>query len=330
MKELLAGMLILLLTGSQAAQPPSAALSVQWHEGAQDCAAAPSPSPLQVHRHAKGTFLLRQNPCASFEAPFLYLLIGRERALLIDSGAVADPRHMPLAATVMGLLPETNGAKLPLVVAHTHSHRDHREGDVQFAGLSEVTVLPTDVASVRRYFGMDPWPDGIGHIDLGHRMVQVLATPGHKDNHVVFFDEATGLLFSGDFLLPGRLTVQDSDAFERSAQRLASFVRDRPVTHVLGGHIELSADGALYPMGATHHPNERRLELGKAEVLALPDAVRRFNGFYSRYPQFAITHPKRNLTVVGAGAVLVLGAFAWWLVRLVRRRRSRRLTQPVG
>ena len=34
------------------------------------------------------TFILRQSPCADFEANFIYLLIGADKALLIDTGAV--------------------------------------------------------------------------------------------------------------------------------------------------------------------------------------------------------------------------------------------------
>lgn len=130
LKGSIAATLAALLWGANVAAlaQPTEPLAVRWKEGAQDCAASPQ-LPLQVHRHDESTVILRQNPCASFEANFLYLLIGQERALLIDSGAIADPAWMPLAATVMELLPRRDGAKLPLLVAHTHSHRDHREGD---------------------------------------------------------------------------------------------------------------------------------------------------------------------------------------------------------
>jgi hypothetical protein len=41
---------------------------------------------------------------ASFEANFIYLLIGSNKALLIDTGAVADPKAMPLAKTILASL----------------------------------------------------------------------------------------------------------------------------------------------------------------------------------------------------------------------------------
>src|SRR3546814_1009789 len=118
------------------------------------------------------TFILRQSPCADFEANFLYLLVGSDRALLIDTGAVADPARMPLAKTVLGLLPERNGAKIPLIVTHSHGHRDHRAGDSQFAGRPSVQVVPADPADVQAFFGFDAWP-GTGSVDLGNRKVRV-------------------------------------------------------------------------------------------------------------------------------------------------------------
>ena len=70
-------------------------LPAQWNIGAEDCVASPQP-PLQVQTYEPQTFILRQSPCATFEANFLYLLIGSDKALLIDTGAVADPKAMPL------------------------------------------------------------------------------------------------------------------------------------------------------------------------------------------------------------------------------------------
>jgi len=89
------------LTAMQAwSQPVPGSLDVHWNEGAKDCTATPQ-TPLQVHTYEPQTFILRQSPCATFEANFLYLLIGSDKALLIDTGAVADPKEMPLAKTVL-------------------------------------------------------------------------------------------------------------------------------------------------------------------------------------------------------------------------------------
>src|SRR5262245_54088446 len=79
-------------------------LDVHWDEGALDCGTS-THEPLQVHVYEPQTFILRQSLCGSFEGNFLYLLVGSEKALLIDTGAVADPARMPVAKKVLELLP---------------------------------------------------------------------------------------------------------------------------------------------------------------------------------------------------------------------------------
>ena len=265
-------------------------LDVHWNEGASDCSATPQQA-LQVHRYEPQTFILRQSPCADFEANFIYLLIGSDKALLIDTGAVADPKAMPLAKTILELLPDTGDKKLPLLVAHTHRHLDHRAGDPQFASLPSVQVVPFDLDGVRAFFGFANWPSEIAHLELGGRTVDVIPTPGHNETHVAFYDGRTGILFSRDFLLLGRLLIEDAAAYRESALRVIDFLKTRPLTHILGGHIELNMAGRAYRFGSHYHPNEHRLELARADLTALPAAFERFNGFYARYPNYILTNP---------------------------------------
>jgi glyoxylase-like metal-dependent hydrolase (beta-lactamase superfamily II) len=312
----------LLLCGPQAwCQPVPGSLDVRWNAGAADCEATPQ-SPLQVHRYEPQTYVLRQNPCADFEANFLYLLIGSEKALLIDTGAVADPDLMPLAGTVLDLLPDEGGSRLPLLVAHTHGHRDHTAGDPQFEPLASVQVVSTESEAARRFFGFTDWPDGLARLDLGGRIVEILPAPGHHPDHLVFYDDRTALLLTGDFLLPGRLLIDDATEFHDSAMRLIEFLATRPVEHVLGAHIELDATGQAFSTGSEYHPNERRLELTKSDLLALPAALEDFNGFYASHDNFILSNPKRNLLVLGIVVVVVLAFAVWGLRRLPRRRQS--------
>lgn len=159
----------IILAAPAAALPQTdAAWNHAWNQGSPDCAQNPQ-APLQVHTYDGRTFVLRENLCSTFEAPFLYLLIGSTEALLIDSGDVADSKAMPLADTVMHLLPENDQGRLSLLVAHTHRHNDHRAGDAQFAGLAKVQVIGFDLESVRRYYTFADWPNGIAQINLGDR-----------------------------------------------------------------------------------------------------------------------------------------------------------------
>jgi glyoxylase-like metal-dependent hydrolase (beta-lactamase superfamily II) len=299
---------------------------VHWNEGASDCSATPQEA-LQVHQYEPQTFILRQSPCADFEANFIYLLIGSDKALLIDTGAVADPKAMPLAKTILELLPEKDHKKLPLLVAHTHRHLDHRAGDPQFESLPSVQIVPIDLKGVQSFFGFTNWPNGIVHVDLGGRTVDVIPTPGHNETHVVFYDGRTGILFSGDFLLPGRLLIQNAAAYHKSALRVVDFLNTRPLTDIMGSHIELNAAGRAYRFGSHYHPDEHRLELARADLTALPAALERFNGFYARYPNYILTNPIHNLLTLAIIAVAVLIFIVWGVRQLLRSRRRVRASK---
>jgi hydroxyacylglutathione hydrolase len=232
-----------------------------------------------------------------------------------------DAARVPLATTVLSLLPAAGRQRLPLIVVHTHRHLDHRAGDGQFAGQPGVQVVGYDLASVRRFYGFDHWPDGLARIDLGGRIVDVFPTPGHNETHVAFYDEQTGLFFSGDFLMPGRLLIDDAAADRASAARAAAFLRDRPVTAVLGGHIELRADGRTEPWQSNWRPDERGLPMSKADLMALPAALARFNGVYTRVGQFRMMDTERILEIAAGLAGVALISVLAGVVVLVRRLR---------
>jgi len=296
-------------------------MQVQWDAGAEACPAR-QPNPIQVHRYNLRTIILREKLCSTWEAPFMYLLIGGNRALLIDTGDVADPNLMPLETLVMSLLPGSP-AKLPLLVVHSHGHLDHRAGDRQFEGLGGVQLVPSDLDQVRKYFGFADWPNGSAQIDLGDRIIDVLPAPGHHPAQLLYYDRNTGLVFSGDFLLPGRLLVDDWSAYEASAQRAAQFLKDRPVSFVLGGHIEKKRSGELLPWQSTYHPDEHTLQLTKDDMAALPAVLRKFNGFYTEAGPYVMENGLRILIVVAVAAVLVLALLSIGIYRLIRRRRHR-------
>jgi len=312
------------LTSSPAwAQLAPGSMDVHWNEGSPDCVKNPQP-PLQVHQYNARTFILRENLCTTFEAPFMYLLVGSTKALLIDSGDIADPSVVPLAETVMRLLPGDGPAKLPLLVVHTHRHLDHRAGDAQFTRFSNAQVVGFDIDSVRNFYKFTDWPNGLVQVDLGDRTVDVIATPGHSETEVSFYDRSTGLLFTGDFLMPARLLIDDTSADVASAYRIAAFVKDRPISFVLGGHIEMNSAGELFPWESQYHPNEHALQMTKDDVLALPAAVHSFNGFYTVRGQFTMENTIRILIACAVLVLVAVIALVWALVRFIRRRRRAR------
>jgi glyoxylase-like metal-dependent hydrolase (beta-lactamase superfamily II) len=245
--------------------------AVRWIHGAPDCDHSTDP-PLQVVAADDDTFVIRQSKCVNFEAPFLYLLLGTETALLHDTGATADAGLFPIRRTVDDLIA---GRSLRMVVTHSHGHGDHWTGDAQFMDLPPGSVAPTGEEGVAEFFDIEDWPRGDATLDLGDRPVDVLPTPGHLGDHIVLFDRTRGLLLSGDTLLPGTLTVRDWGAYRESTGRLARFVREtaahgRSIRYVLGAHIEMSTNpGELYELGTTYQPDEAPLPMTVDDLFAL-------------------------------------------------------------
>src|SRR5471032_2731204 len=68
---------------SQPAVQPGVVPS-NWYAGGRDCAGRPD---FNVQAYNDGLFILRQAACKNYEKPFIYLLFGDERALLLDTGA---------------------------------------------------------------------------------------------------------------------------------------------------------------------------------------------------------------------------------------------------
>jgi hydroxyacylglutathione hydrolase len=258
--------------------PVSGDLAVRWHAGWPSAKHDPAPE-IQVHHYTENTVLLRQNKSVHYEAPFLFLLFGADRALLLDTGATAEPEYFPLRRTVDELL----GAWLrahprpgyQLIVAHTHGHGDHTAGDPQFAGRPDTTVVPAQLPGAAAYFGLtEGWPERTGEFDLGGRVLDLIPGPGHHPAAIVYYDRHTGLLFTGDSICRGRLYLFDRAAFTATVDRLRAFAATHPVSHVLGCHIEMRASGGDYPLGTTHQPDEPPLQLPPSVLDTVREGLR--------------------------------------------------------
>ena len=233
-----------------------------WRSGGPDCVALPD---WQVHEYNPDFYILRQSGCIHFEKPFLYLFFGKQRALLVDTGAGESS-----AADAVKKLMAQKKREMPLVVTHSHGHDDHTAGDQAFQSMPNVTFVPADVAAQQKFYGIEKWPEQPGSIQLGDRMIDVLAIPGHQPAHLAFYDRRTGILLTGDHLYPGRLYVNDASEYIRSTRRMVEFTRTRPVAHILGCHIEQSSAPFVdYPTGTRYQPNEHSLELSRSHLLEL-------------------------------------------------------------
>jgi len=243
-----------------------------WRTGGPNCVTVPE---WQIHEYNEDFYIIRESGCINFEKPFLYLIFGKDKALLEDTGA----GEVTTGPYVMGLLAKwakkKNRAAPALIVIHSHAHGDHIAGDKQFQGVANVQFIAPTPVEIQKAAGIAKWPTDLGMIDLGGRIIDVIPIPGHNDASIALYDRLTGNLLTGDSLYPGRLGVSLAEVpnFAASAKRLAAFVNTHDVAHVLGTHIEQTKTAYLdYPRGTIYQPEEHSLDLTRAHVLELNDA----------------------------------------------------------
>jgi hydroxyacylglutathione hydrolase len=264
------------LSSSQSKAPESALTAYSWHHGAQDCELNQAPE-FQVFAHSETSYILRQNKCVSFEAPFIYVLLGSEKVLVLDTGATESgdnaPLYTPLYTLVRQLIDsqsKTQAARdRQILVWHSHGHGDHYRGDDQFRGQRHVSLLGTDEDEVNGYFGFTQTRHQT-EIDLGDRSLTVIATPGHQEEAITVYDPQTKWLLTGDTFYPGYIYVKDWQDYRGSISRLSLFSQHHDVSAILGAHIEMKKDSTdYYPIGSQYQPNEAPLMLMTADLLAL-------------------------------------------------------------
>lgn len=231
----------------------------------------------QVQALDGDTFVIRQSVKTNFEAPFLYLLFGRDKALLIDTGAEGGRNRAVVDRLIADWLMKHKRTAIPLIVAHSHSHGDHVAGDAEFRERPDTTVIGLKPADVAGFFGIARWPDQIATFDLGGRRLSIIPTPGHQAAAIMVYDPRLRILLSGDTLYPGRLYVPVNFLADNRASidRLAKFARTHPIRAVLGAHIEMTqTPGKDYAHEAPTHSDEHPLELPAATIAELQTGLK--------------------------------------------------------
>ena len=250
----------------------------KWIHGSANCKEN-TDVPIQVVKLNLNTWILRQNKCINYEAPFMFLFMGNKKALLMDTGATEDSTLFPLYATVTKLLAlatKSGAPALELVVAHTHAHGDHVAGDHQFKNKPNTTIVGLGVEAVKYFFHINNWPVDNGTIDLGNREMEIIPIPGHHQTSIAIYDKQTKMLLTGDSFYPGRLYIKDWSAFAQSTQRLLGFTGNHKVSYLLGNHIEMSTSpGKDYATGTTYQPNEHALPLTIQQLSELNTALKK-------------------------------------------------------
>lgn len=185
----------------------------------------------------------------------MYLLEGRDRALLIDTGnpATATDNVNDLKTIVRYLLAhESNGAlkakPLDFVVANTHSHGDHigqnfRMWDrpLYYMDLDWPALAPANYVPIREGGGSTTHGNGTAasEIDLGERRITTIALPPHTPGSTGYLDAENQMLFTGDALGSAFVWVQwgPLTRYQETTRRLAGLMRAYPRLAVFGSHF---------------------------------------------------------------------------------------------
>jgi len=265
--------------------PAPGDIAFRWIHGSV-CAATNSDPRIQAIAYNEDTYILRENPCIHWEAPFTYLLFGNTGALLIDTGATPEAAYYPLRATVDVIIRrwcEIRARKtIPLTVVLT-SGEDiaQNQGLQQFVGRPDTTLTPIQLPAIKQFHKLtSSWPNGTGAIDLGGRVIDVIPTPGtHKDG-ITFYDTYNRFLFTGDLFYPGRIQIANDRDYVASLARLQQWGEAHPVKWVMGGHIEMMfVFGRAYRRFANNRPFEHILQL---EPSLIQDALLQATGMVGK------------------------------------------------
>lgn len=242
-----------------------------------------------VDRVDESTYILSEY--RHWEETHCYLLIGSERALLIDTGLGI--------CNICGQVRKLTDK--PVTAVATHIHWDHIGGHRYFPDfyaheaeaswldggfplpLQAVRNMVADRCDLPEGFGIGSyeifqgtpgrWLEDGDLIDLGGRRLQVLHTPGHSPGHLCFWEAGRGYLFSGDLVYKGTLFANypstDPQSYLTSLEKIADLPAKRifPGHHSMDIHPEivlqmrdtfrtLHAEGKLHHGGGTHNYGE--------------------------------------------------------------------------
>lgn len=168
----------------------------------------------------------------------MFLIEGETYALLLDTGFGKGN----LKELVSSLTPK------PLILALSHSDRDHIGGCAQFEG--ELWLHPAEYERFlqnmpQNRLRLKPLWEG-DTIELGGRKLAVLHTPGHTPGSIMLLEQETGVLFSGDSVQEGPIYMFGSgrnlEALCASMERLEK--RKEAFQTVLPCHGKMPLDAS--------------------------------------------------------------------------------------
>ncbi len=192
-----------------------------------------------------------------WEETHCYLLVGAERALLIDTGL-----------GICNIYDEVRKlTDKPVTAVATHIHWDHIGGHKYFPDfyahedelnwlsgefpltIEQIRGMVVDRCDLPEGYDVNSYEFFQGAptrvlkdndlIDIGGRVLRVLHTPGHSPGHMCFYEKERGYLFTGDLVYKDTLFAYypstDPEAYLESLECVAAL----PVRRVFPAHHSL-------------------------------------------------------------------------------------------
>jgi len=161
-----------------------------------------------------------------------FLLQGREKALLLDTG-MSCPNARQLAESV---------TDKPLLLMNTHADPDHISGNAAF----DSCLMHAEEEGNYRSFGgsneLVPLQDG-DSLDLGGRPLKIISIPGHTPGSIALLDVSSRVLYSGDSVQNGLIFMfgpaRNPQAYRESLAKLEAMRGDFDLVYPCHGAPEV-------------------------------------------------------------------------------------------
>jgi glyoxylase-like metal-dependent hydrolase (beta-lactamase superfamily II) len=243
MKSLNALFLTICLTAPVAAQQPEWCKKLP-RPAYSELDRVPTADPwFEIYKIRPGVFAIYEPH--QLEEVISYLIIGRDKALLFDTGMGISNIHAVVSALT----------KVPVSVLNSHTHNDHVGDNWRFSDIygmdtdftrasargskedAQAELAPEEICGAlptgfdakaysTKAFHITHWLHDGDQIDLGGRTLKVIGTPGHTPDEIALLDERNGLLFTGDSFYLGPIYLYrpetDLDAYVASMKKLAA------------------------------------------------------------------------------------------------------------
>ncbi|PDZ06689.1 MBL fold metallo-hydrolase [Bacillus cereus] len=226
-----------------------------------------------------------------------YLLIGGEKAALIDTGLGID--------NIKRITDQLTN--LPIIVLTTHVHWDHIGSHGEFKNIyvhkdeedwlvngikklsieqirkdvsRDITIPTPETFNPDTYKPFQGNPTGLlndgDEIEIGNRKLTIYHTPGHSPGHISIIDNSKGYLFTGDLLYDGTpvyafFPTTNPVDLTQSLKKISNIPN---VTKIYGGHNTIGLDASLlYEVGNAVE------ELKEKNQVRFGTGIHKFKGF---------------------------------------------------